>query len=119
MGRTILGFLAGIGLVTAGIAVAGPRENVYGPRDTPADAPPAAAAGTELIVVSTSVGEKGLLLLTVVDPRRRAIGVYHVEKATGKVALKSVRDIQWDLQITDLNNENPLPGEIRSLLEQR
>ncbi len=71
-----------------------------------------------MIVVSTAVGEKGLLL-TVVDPRRKAIGVYHIETATGKITLKSVRNIQWDLQITDLNNENPLPQEIRSLLEQR
>ena len=115
MGRTILGILVGVGLVMAAVAVAEPRGNVYAQRGTPAAA---ATAGTELIVVSTSVGEK-CLMLTVVDPRRRVMSVYHIETATGKIALKSVRDIQWDLQITDLNNENPLPQEIRSLLEQR
>jgi len=118
MGRTILGTLLGMGLVMAAVAAAEPRGDIYAQRGTPANTAPAAAAGTELIVVSTSLGEKGLML-TVVDPRRRVIGVYHIETATGKIALKSVRDIQWDLQITDLNNENPLPQEIRSLLEQR
>ena len=58
-------------------------------------------------------------MLTVVDPRQRVLCVYHIDLATGKIALKSVRNIQWDLQINDLNNENPLPQEIRSLLDQR
>ena len=58
-------------------------------------------------------------MLTVVDPRQRVLSVYHIELATGKIALKSVRNIQWDLQMTDLNNEKPFPQEIRSLLEQR
>ena len=79
---------------------------------------PAAAAGSELIVVPTSLGDKGQML-TVVDPRQRVLSVYHIDLATGKIALKSVRNIQWDLQMTYLNNENPLPQEIRSLLEQR
>lgn len=118
MGRTILGILVGTGFVMAAVAVAEPRGDVYAQRGTPAATVPAATAGTELIVVSTSVGEK-CLMLTVVDPRRRVMSVYHIETATGKIALKSVRDIQWDLKITDLNNENPLPQEIRSLLEQR
>lgn len=118
MGRTILGILLGVGIVMAAVAVAGQRGDVYPPRGAPEGAAPVARAGTELIVVSSSAGEKSLML-TVVDPRRRVICVYHVETATGKIALKSVRDIQWDLQITDLNNENPLPREIRSLLDQR
>jgi len=45
--------------------------------------------------------------------------VYRVESATGKIELKSVRRIHWDLQMTNLNTEKPLPQEIRSLLEQR
>ncbi|MBN1396327.1 MAG: hypothetical protein JW959_14985 [Pirellulales bacterium] len=115
MGRTMLGIIVGLGLVVA--AAAEPRGE-YQPSAVPALRTPAATAGTELIVVSTPVGDN-VLMLTVVDPRRKAMSVYHIETATGKITLKSVRDIQWDLQITDLNNENPLPQEIRSLLEQR
>ena len=48
-------------------------------------------------------------MLTVVDPRQHVLGVYHINMVTGKIALMSVRNIQWDLQINDLNNEKPLP----------
>jgi hypothetical protein len=57
--------------------------------------------------------------LTVVDPRQRALSVYHIDLLTGKITLKSVRNIQWDLQVTDLNNEPPRPLEIQSMLEKR
>jgi hypothetical protein len=45
--------------------------------------------------------------------------VYHIEKASGKIAMKGVRNINWDLQLTYYNNDNPLPREIQALLEQR
>ena len=58
-------------------------------------------------------------MLTVIDPRQRVIGVYHIDLSTGKITLKSVRNIQWDLQVEEFNNVSPLPKEIRSSLEQR
>ncbi len=58
-------------------------------------------------------------MLTIVDPRQRALSVYHIDLNTGKIALKSVRNIQWDLQVTSFNNEIPLPQEIRSGLDQQ
>jgi hypothetical protein len=64
------------------------------------------------------MGDKALML-TVVDPKQQAISVYHIELPSGKIVLKSVRKIQWDLQITDFNTENPLPQEIRGKLEPR
>ena len=118
MKRAILGTLVGMGLVMAAAAVAEQRGEYLAQRAAPAASAPTASAGTELIVVPASVGEK-VQMLTVVDPRQRVLSVYHIDMATGKIALKSVRNIQWDLQINDLNNENPLPQEIRSLLEQK
>jgi len=47
------------------------------------------------------------------------MGVYRVDSVSGKITLCSVRNIHWDLQMIYLNNENPLPQEIRALLEQR
>jgi predicted methyltransferase len=117
MKRMVLGTLLGLGLVTAAIAVAEQRGEVYAQHTTPVAATPA-AAGSELIVVPTSLGEKGQML-TVVDPRQRVLSVYHIDLSNGKISLKSVRNIQWDLQMAYLNNESPLPQEIRSLLEQR
>lgn len=117
MRRAVLGSLLVAGAVTAAVAFAEQRGELFGQRATPATTS-AATTGSELIVVPTSLGDKGQVL-TVVDPRQRVLCVYHIDLVTGKIALKSVRNIQWDLQMSYLNNENPLPQEIRSLLEQR
>ncbi len=69
-------------------------------------------------MVPTTLGDK-VQMLTVVDPRQRVLGVYHIDMATGKIALKSVRNIRWDLQIDHLNTDEPLPQQIRSMSEQK
>jgi hypothetical protein len=121
MKRLALGILVVVGLVITAVAVAQQRgepfnnqQRLMGSASLSAATAPAAVA-SDLIVMPT--GEKGML--TVVDPRMRAIAVYHIDPANGKIALRSVRNIQWDLQIMDLNNENPVPQQIHSLLEQR
>ena len=76
-----------------------------------------AAAGSELIAVPAETDDGQML--TVIDTRQRVMSVYRVESATGKITLLSVRSIQWDLQLTEFNGEQPLPQEIRRLLEQR
>jgi hypothetical protein len=117
MKRAKLGTLVGIGLVIAAVAVAEQRSEIFAQRAVPTPTSPVAMSGSEVVVVPHSLGEKGQML-TIVDPRSRALAVYHID-ATGKIALKAVRNIQWDLQITDLNNEEPLPRDIRPLLEQK
>lgn len=87
----------------AGVAAAGPATE---------------GAGQELVTLATPVGENRQML-TIVDPRTRAICVYHVETATGAIALKSARNIHWDLQMTDYNGVSPLPGELRSMFGQK
>ncbi len=69
-----------------------------------------------LIAFSSQAGENRQQL-TVVDPKARVVGVYHVDLATGEIALKSVRSLHWDLQMQAWNSESPLPQEIRSMLE--
>jgi hypothetical protein len=85
---------------------------------TPAIPVTAAVTGTELIVVPTVLGDK-VQMLTIIDPRQRVLGVYHIDTATGKISLKSVRNIHWDLQIDHLNTDEPLPQQIRSMWEQK
>jgi len=118
MKRAILGALAGLGVVAAAVALAEQRGEVFQQHFTPALTSPVVAAGGEMIVVASGWADKGQMVI-VLDPRLRAMCVYQIEAATGKITLKSARNIQWDLQITDLNNEPPLPKEIRSLAEQR
>ena len=73
---------------------------------------------SRLIALAASVDEHRQQI-TVIDPASRVMSVYHIELATGKVTLKSVRKIHWDLEMSDFNAVSPLPQEIRALLEQR
>jgi len=115
MKKAVLGVLLGTGLLMAVVGQFDRPSEVYGQRTAPNLA---AGAGGELIAVPTPAGDRGQLL-TVIDPRQQAMGVYHIDVPSGKIKLLSVRNLRWDLQMTYLNNENPLPQEIRALLEQR
>jgi len=115
MKKLLLGALAGAGLVIAAIGTWDGRSEVFAQR---LPSPQEIGPGSHLIAVPGPMGESGQLL-TVIDPKMRAMSVYHVDQATGKIALRSVRNIHWDLQMTYLDNEGLLPQEIRALLEQR
>lgn len=72
----------------------------------------------ELIALSHDLGE-GRQQVTVIDPKLRVMAVYHVERTSGEIALKSVRNVHWDLQMEEFNGVSPSPRDIRALLEQR
>ena len=77
------------------------------------------ASGTGgLLTHAVSIGE-ARQQLTVIDPQMRVVSVYHIDSASGEIALKSVRNIHWDLQMVEFNASSPAPREIRALLEQR
>jgi hypothetical protein len=115
MKQVVLGVLLGAGLVMAAVGLFDQRSEVFAQRLSPYQS---TGADDQLIAVPARVGEQGQLL-TLIDPRQQVMGVYHIDLATGKITLRSVRNFRWDLQMTYLNNEGPLPEEIRSLLEQR
>lgn len=81
-------------------------------------APDRAVSSSEIIALSFDPGD-GRQQVTVIDPRTRVMAVYHVDRASGAVALKSVRNVHWDLLIEDFNSANPTPREIRALTEPR
>lgn len=115
MRRAILGAFVGAGLVAVAIGLFDQRSEVLAQRAMPS---PALSGSEQLIAVPTPMGDKGQML-TVIDPRQQTIGVYTVDLPSGKITLRSVRNIRWDLQLTDFNGDNPLPREIRLQLEQR
>ena len=81
-------------------------------------APDRASPSAEIIALSFDPGD-GRQQVTVIDPRTRVMAVYHVDRTTGALTLKSVRNVHWDLQIEDFNSANPTPREIRALTEPR
>ncbi len=119
MKRAILGLLVGIGVVTLAVCLLDRHSEVMAQHVAPYAPPtPQPICGGELIAVPSPMGDKGQML-TVLDPRQQTIGVYWIEAGTGKITLRSVRNIRYDLMMTDFNGDNPLPREIRLQLEQR
>ena len=115
MKKALLGTLVVVGLVVVAFIAFGPNEKAMAQQHGAVGTMP---GGGDLIVVPMTSGDKGQVL-SIVDPRQRMLCVYRIDPVTGKIALKSARNLNWDLQMTYLNNEAPLPQEIQSLLEQR
>jgi len=117
MKKVILG-LAGLGCLVwmaAGL-LATPKEGKE--FSSSQGAVPTAAAGEgQMIAFSTTVGDKYQQVI-LIDPKSRAMSVYHIDLADGKIRLRSVRNFHWDLQLIHLNGQPPLPREIQAILEQ-
>jgi hypothetical protein len=70
-------------------------------------------------LMALSAEADGRQQITVIDPKQKVLAVYHVDRTTGAVSLRSVRHLQWDLLIEDFNSANPTPREIRALTQQQ
>jgi hypothetical protein len=114
MKTAVLGALAGVGLMIVAAGWLDRGSSAYAQHAAPY-APPGCDGG--LMAIPSGAGDGGQLI-TVVDSRARALGVYRVA-GDGKIKLLSVRNIQWDLQVMQMNSDIPLPQEIRTLLEQK
>ncbi len=123
MRGAVLALMFGAGLVLGFGIVQADGPTASGQRGAPVATPPVASpvrmaqAGELLALAGDSNSSTQQLLL--VDARSRVIGVYHVDRATGQIALKSVRNVQADLLMDDFNSGGPTPQEIRSLLPPR
>lgn len=111
MRMAVVGVLVVAGLTSAAVAVKPDGSGVLGER---MESCRLGASDGRFVAFST-VRDK-YEHLTVIDPVRCAILVYHVELASGVVELRSVRNIEPDLQLDDYNGKSPLPAEIRSQL---
>ena len=83
--------------------------------DQPYVGAPSASAGTvgNALITHIQPSDVNPTVLTIVDPLTRAIGVYHINRETGEIHLKGVRNISADLQMDQYNSHSPLPKEIR------
>jgi hypothetical protein len=67
--------------------------------------------------ISDSAIDDGRRLLVVVDPATRHAAIYHLDAATGALALRSTRDITWDLMVDDFNAQEPRPAALKRLIQ--
>ena len=110
--KPVTNFL-GASLVMGAMVGRSSSEPAYGPSSDL----PSRAGSSELFTQVTA--DNGLpLTVTVVDPRQRVMAVYHVDRATGEISPKSVRNITWDLQMVEYNSGKPLPQDIRNGLKR-
>ena len=112
MRQSLVGALMIAGLVIAATAGRGASEPARGPV---ANTSPYASSA-ELITHVTAADTEPQVV-TVIDPRQRVMAVYHVDRATGEITPKSIRNFTWDLQMIEFNSGNPLPQDIRSGLQ--
>ena len=112
MRRSWFGWTASALVVLAWAATQGSSEPVsVAPTPLVAGAPPALVT-----YVGTAAGDTQII--TVIDPAQRAMAIYHVNGTTGEIALKSVRNMTWDLQMVQYNSGKPLPQEVRDMRTQ-
>ena len=112
MKNCVLGALAGVAAVAIWFSGDWPTEPAYGRTGQALGGAPA-----DLIVLGTSTNGQ-FQQLTLLDPQTHVMSVYHIDGGSGRIELKSIRNIHWDLQMDEFNGSAPLPGEIRALLEQ-
>lgn len=106
MGATCRRFAWGIGLIAAATWCA--ADQTYVTRGQ------GVASGGAPLVTHVIAQENRPHTIVAVDPQNKTLAVYHVDLVTGKLALKSVRNATWDLQMRDFNTAEPLPQDIRS-----
>ena len=112
MRHSLVGALLVAGLVIAATAGRSSSQSAAGP---PVDVP--LTRGGELIAHVTAADGQPQMV-TLIDPRQRVMAIYHVDRATGQITPKSVRNFTWDLQMIEFNSGNPLPQDIRSGLQR-
>lgn len=108
---SLVGAVLMAGLVIATMAGRSASEPAYGP-----SAEPTRVQGGELIAHVTAADGQPQVV-TVIDPRQRVMAVYHVDRATGQITPKSIRNITWDLQMNEYNSGDPPPQDVRNSLQ--
>jgi hypothetical protein len=111
MRQTGLGALVGAVLVLLTLCLVGSRNEAVAQR--PGGLEPA----TGELITLTALAAENRQQITVIDPRTRVMCVYQIDPASGIVALKSVRSIQFDLMMQEFNGVSPLPREIRAMVD--
>ena len=112
MRRSFVGALLGASLVIAVAAGRGSSETAY---TFPVESSPHSASSELITHVTATDGQP--ITVTVIDPRQRVMAVYTVDRVSGEITPRSVRNFTWDLQMIEFNSGKPLPQDIRNGLK--
>lgn len=74
---------------------------------------PPATAVQGWVVMSTTTDR--VQQIVVADPASQALAVYHVDLTSGRITLKSVRNVRFDLLMTEFNTDTPSPRDLESI----
>lgn len=113
MRLSFVGALLGASLVVGALVGRSSSEPAYGQ----VIGSPAQASNSDLFAHVTAT-EGQPLLVTVIDSRQRVLAVYQVDRNSGEITPKSVRNISWDLQMIEYNSGKPLPQDVRNGLKR-
>ena len=112
MRATIAGFFVGILFCWFAFALGDQgKQAVAGSLDSTDNT---ASHDDSVSVFATADGHQ----LTLVEKSKQALCVYHIDSKTGEITLKSVRSYGWDLELEHFNGTEPLPRQIRSMLNR-
>ena len=78
---------------------------------------PPTAANTGLITHVFPIPDNYTQVI-VIDPVQRRMAVYFVTSGSGEIRLKSVRNLQGDLQMQEFNSRDPSPLDIQNIQER-
>lgn len=70
-------------------------------------------SSSERLEVISSMLPSGIQQIVVVDSQARSMAIYHVDPTQGKLTLRSVRNLTWDLSMEQFNGQAPLPSDLR------
>jgi hypothetical protein len=114
MRNVVVGFFLGAVLALLAASGMGSRPAAYGQLG---DRARSNGSGSEWISFSWDAGNAEQV--AVLDPQSRSMSIYEINRNSGAITLKSVRNVGWDLRLEEFNSTNPTPREIRALVERR
>lgn len=113
-----IGIVAGLAMGAVVVGASSPRAEAQAqPAPVPASVKPLMLA--DGILAFSSDTADGFQQVVVIDTKTKAMSVYHIAHKTGTSTLKSARNLQADLELDEYNTENPVPREIRAMLNKR
>ena len=105
------------GWVAAAVAMLAGGNALMAQRPMRPGGPMADAGAPGHLWISATPLDDQRQLLIVIDPTVKNAAIYHVDGGSGTLALKSTRDISWDLMVGDFNALEPKPSALKRMLE--